>query len=74
MIAADREYAKSAQQVQITGAIAVEQVLPLPFLEPNIVSDRFENAYQLFVQMPGVHGTALTFALHKHLGNVKIGF
>jgi hypothetical protein len=42
----------------------------LPFLEADVVTDGFEHADELFVQMARMHGTALRLPLHKHLGNV----
>jgi len=70
MVASDRENAKTAQQVEITHSIAIKKVLALPLLEPDVVADCFQDAYQLFVQVARMHGTALRLPLHKHLGNV----
>ncbi len=70
MIAADRENAEAAQEVEIAGTVAVEQVLTLPFLKSDVVSNRLQDPNQLLVQVLGVHGTPLRLAVHKHLGNV----
>ena len=70
MIAADRKNAKPAQQVEITHAVAIEEVLALPLLKADVVTDGLENAYELLVQMARMHGAALRLPVHKHLGNV----
>jgi hypothetical protein len=44
--------------------------LALPLLETDVVTDRFEHADQLFVQVTRMHGAALRLALRKQLGNV----
>lgn len=43
VIAADREDAEAAQKVEIAGAVAVEQVLALPFLKSDVVSNRLQD-------------------------------
>ena len=50
MIAADREHAKSAQQVEIARALAIEEILALPLLESDIVADGLQHADELLVQ------------------------
>ena len=70
MVAADCKDTKTAQKVEVAGAVTIVEILALSLLEPDIVSDRLENANQLLVQMPRVHRAALRLALHKHLGNV----
>ena len=54
MIAADREHAKAAQEIEIAGAVAIEEVLALPLLEADIVADGLEDPNELLVQMPGM--------------------
>ena len=70
MIAANRKNAEPAQQVEITRAVAVEQILALPLLKTDIIADRLQDAHQLLVEITSMHGTALRLAVHKHLGNV----
>ena len=70
MVAADREHAKAAQQVEIARAVAIEQILALALLKADVVADGLEHAYQLLVQVARMHGTALRLPVHKHLGNV----
>ena len=70
MIAADREHAKAAQQVEIACPVAIVEILALPFLEADIVADGLKHADHLLVQVARVHGTALRLPLRKHLGNV----
>jgi len=41
-------------------------------LETDVITDRFENAYKLFVQMTRMHGTALRLTLQEQAGNIKI--
>ena len=70
MVAAEREYAKAAEQVEIARAITVVEVLTGALLEADVVADGFEDADELLVEMPGVHRTALRFARREHLGEI----
>jgi hypothetical protein len=70
MIPSNRKNAKTAQQIEIFGAVPIEQVLALALLKADVIADCLENANQLFVQMAHMHGTALRLPVHKHLGNV----
>jgi hypothetical protein len=51
IIAADREDAKAAQQVEIARVGAVEQILAATGLEADVKSDGLEDSHHLVVQM-----------------------
>ena len=70
MVPANRENAKTAQQIKITRAIAIVEVLAFAFLEPYVIPDRFEHPHELLIQVPRMHGTTLRLTAYKHLGNV----
>jgi hypothetical protein len=69
----DRKDAESAQKIEIFVAGAVVEVLAFALLESDVITDGFQHAHELLVQVARMHGAALGFARRKHLGNVKIG-
>src|SRR5712675_486973 len=49
MIPANRKNAKTTQQVKIARAIAIEQVLALPLLKADIVTNCLKDSYKLLI-------------------------
>src|SRR5260370_34875930 len=71
MITPDREHAVSAQEVEIFVALAVEQILSGAAAEPNIISNRVEDANHLLVEMARMHLKALGLVLRIALRDVR---
>src|SRR5262249_12027894 len=49
MISADGKHAEAAQEIQVAHAIAIEEILALSLLEPDVVTDCFEDPNQLLI-------------------------
>ena len=54
MIAAEREHAPPAQQIEILPALTVVEILTFASLICAVESDRLEHPHHLFVKMTGV--------------------
>jgi hypothetical protein len=67
MIAAKRENAEAAQQIEITIAVTVKEILPLSALKTDVIADGFQNPDELLVEVSGVQSVALELAVRKHL-------
>src|SRR6266702_2304236 len=65
MIAPDRKHTKTGQKVEIARIVAIVEVLPLPFLEADIVADGLENPDELLVQVPIMQGAALGLTVRE---------
>ena len=70
MIAAKCKDAKSAQEIEVAITVTIEQILSLPALEADVITDGFENPDKLFVQISRVQSVALELAIREHLRNV----
>jgi hypothetical protein len=66
----DCKNAKAAEKIEVADAVAIVEVLALPLLEADIVSDRLQDADQLLVEVARMHGTALRLAFSEQAGNV----
>ena len=73
MVPPDGENAETAEEIEIFVAGTVVEVLAFALLESDVITDGFQHAHELLVQMARMHGAALGFARREHLGNVKIG-
>ncbi len=73
MVAANAEDAPAAQQVEIAGPGAVEEIGPLAAHEAGVVADGLEHADHRAVHVAGVEGEALGFAFGVEGGNVEAG-
>src|ERR1700680_183138 len=71
MIAADREHAPSAQEIEVALAVLVEQVLTPPGTEANIEADGLEHADHLRIEMARMQGVALGFPLGEQRRGVQ---
>ncbi len=70
MIAPDREHAVAAQEVEIFVALAVEQILSGAAAEPNIISNRAEDANHLLVEMARMNLVSVGFVLRIEVRDV----
>jgi hypothetical protein len=71
MVSADAEYAKTAQQVEITSTRTVEQILALAAAKADVISDGAQHANHHLVQVAGVKSVALGFSLRKQRRDVE---
>lgn len=70
MVTAEREHPEAAEEIEVTHIVAIEEVLPLPALEPDVVTNGFENPDELLVQIPRMERAALKLPVGDYLGNV----
>ena len=71
MIAADAEHAPAGEQVEVAVALAVEEILPLPRAEADVVADRLQHPHHLLVHVRGVQRVALRLALGENGPDVE---
>src|SRR5260370_41806876 len=71
MIAADREHAPPAQQVEVAFAVLVEQVLTASGTEADVEADGLEHAHHLPVEMARMQRGALRFPLGEQRRGVQ---
>ncbi|GAA3855750.1 hypothetical protein GCM10022626_29580 [[Pseudomonas] carboxydohydrogena] len=70
MVTAECEHPETAQEIEVPRIVTIEEVLPLPALEPDIVANGFENPDELLVQIPRMERATLKLAIGDYLGNV----
>ena len=61
MVAAEREYAEAAQQVEILPVRAVVEILSASLAKTDVISDGLENADHLLVEAVLVQAEAVGF-------------
>src|ERR1700674_4478118 len=71
MIAADREHAPTAQEIEVAVAVLVEQVLTAPGTEADIEADGFQHADHLSIEMARMQRVALVFPLGEQRRGVQ---
>ena len=72
MIAADREYAIAAQEVEVADSIAVIQVLPASPAKTDIVPDGPQHTDHLLVEAAGVEAETLGFVGCEKRRNIDV--
>ena len=72
VIAADREHAEAAQQIEIFLVLPVIEILPLAAAEADVEADRLQDADELFVQIAAVQCPSLGFPVRNHLRQVQL--
>ena len=70
MIAADREHAEAAEQVQIAGALAVVEIGALAAAEADVIADGAQDPHHLLVEMAAVQPVAFGLALVMQGGDI----
>src|SRR5262249_6161992 len=73
MVAADREDAEPAEQVEIARAGAVVEILTGAAAEADVVADGPEHSYHLLVEKPAMHRPALVLARGEQAGHLIVG-
>ena len=73
MIAAEREHAEAAQQIEIALALAVVEVLPLPLAKSDIIADGPQHADHLLIETARMQAKALGFVGFEQGRNVDVG-
>ena len=73
MVAADAEHAPAAQQIEVTRARAVKQVLTGAAAKAEIVADGTQHAYHRLVHMARMQCVALRLAFREQRGDVAAG-
>ena len=72
MIAAEREHAEAAQQVEIAGIRAVEKILTPAGFETDVEADGLEHPDHLLIQMLRVQRVSLRFPLGEQRSDIVI--
>ena len=72
VVAADREHAEPAQQVEISVVVAIVEVLAASLAKAYVISDRLENADHLLVEAALVQAEALGFMALEQRSDVGI--
>ena len=72
MIAADREHAEAAQQVEIAVALAVVEVLAASLAKADIIADRPQHPDHLLVEAAAMQAEALGFVALEQRRNVDV--
>ena len=67
MVAAKRENAEAAQQIEVTVAVAVEQILALRALKADVITDGLKHPDELLVEVPCMQSVTLELAIREHL-------
>ena len=62
MIAANRKGAETAQQIEITFAIAVIEIRPFGAAEADVIADGSQHADHLIIEVPAVERVSVAFA------------
>src|SRR5215470_19849560 len=70
MIAPDREHPVSAQEVEISVTLAVEQILSGAAAESDVISNRAQDPDHLLVEMARMSLISVGFVLRINLGEV----
>ena len=65
MVAAEREHAEAAQQVEIAGVGVVKKILAPAGREADVEADGLQHPHHLFIQMPRVQRVSLRFPLRE---------
>ena len=71
MIAAEREHAPPAQQVEVLLAITIIEILAFASLVRPVKSDRFKHANHLFIKMAGVQRVTICLHFSEEAFNFK---
>ena len=73
MVASDRKHAVPAQHIEVLRTGAIEEILPPPAAEPDIVAESPQHADHLLVQVARMNLVAVSFVVCIKLRNVKAG-
>src|SRR6266404_1784606 len=72
MVAAEREHAKAAQQIEIAHLLPVIEILPASLAKSDVIPDGLENADHLLVEATFVEVEASGFVGLEQRTNVRI--
>ena len=73
MVAAEREHAPTAEQIEIAVARAVIKIRPNAARKTNVVADRLQNAHPHFVEIFGVKRETLVLARRRERDQIGRG-